>query len=89
MEDLKKFKRTIYLDDETWNFVKALKSKEKRSISQIIKEAIYQYAQKYSALYLWIAINAPYVDDNEQKEIEKYLKSLTPEDLEIVYEEEL
>jgi len=79
-------KKNIVIDNEIWAKLRLLsKINDDLSISEIIRQAIDKFLEsKKKDLDFQLKLQCAYVDDEEQRDIEKSLAELSKEDMAVV-----
>lgn len=79
-------KKNIVIDNEIWAKLRLLsKINDDLSISEIIRQAIDKFLEsKKKDLDFQLKLQCAYVDDDEQRDIEKSLAELSKEDMAVV-----
>ncbi len=79
-------KKNIVIDNQIWAKLKLLSQiNDDLSISEIIRQAIDKFLEsKKKDLDFQLKLQCAYVDDKEQKDIEKSIAELSREDLAVV-----
>lgn len=77
-------RKSIVMDEELWNDLKIFTEIHENSISSVIRNAVKIYLQENTKedLAYKMRTMTPFVDDEEQKELEEVLKNLTAEHFE-------
>ncbi|MCD6462389.1 MAG: hypothetical protein J7L52_01670 [Thermotogae bacterium] len=74
-------RHSIVMDDAMWEALRIVSFAKKKSISEILREAVENYLMENKEYQKFLRLAAiPPVSDKEQKEIEKILQGLTEED---------
>lgn len=81
-------RKTVIMDDDLWEVVRSISFMSKKSISQIVREALKDYIDKrYPAIERYISLE--YADEDEEEELLKALSQLSKEDLKVAEREEI
>lgn len=77
-------RKSIVMDEELWNDLKIFTEIHKNSISSVIRNAVKTYLEENTKEDLAYKMRTltPFVDNEEQEELEKVLKNLTPDHFE-------
>jgi len=81
-------RKTVIMDDDLWEVVRSISFMSKKSISQIVREALKDYIDKrYPAIERYLSLE--YVDEDEEEELLKALSQLSKEDLKVAERKEI
>lgn len=85
MKEVKE-RHNITLPKDIWKILKALKFAKRKSISELIEDAVKEMVRgkKYNSVYFKIMASKDFCDEKENKELTEILDSLEDEDLEVV-----
>ena len=79
-------RKSIVMEEDLWESLKIFTEIHKDSISSVIRTAVKAYLEEHTHtkndLEYKMRILTPFVDDEEQKELEEVLENLTAEHLE-------